>query len=50
MQINIQQIHGIWDLGYSLDKHTISSTPIGSNEWGHMQFDLQTSSKTQIPF
>ena len=26
-------------MGYSLDKHTISSTPIGPNEWGHMQFD-----------
>lgn len=43
MQINIQRIHGIWDLGYSLDKHTISSTPIGSNEWGHMQFDTVRS-------
>jgi predicted amidophosphoribosyltransferase len=43
MQINIRQIHGAWDLGYSLDKHTLSSTPIGPNEWGHMQFDTVRS-------
>lgn len=39
MEVNVKQIHGGWDLGYSLDKHTISSTPIGPNPWGHMQFD-----------
>ena len=39
MEVNVKQISGGWDLGYSLDKHTISSTPIGPNEWGHMQFD-----------
>ena len=39
MEVNVRQIYGGWDLGYSLDKHTISSTPIGHNEWGHMQFD-----------
>ena len=39
MEVNVRQIYGGWDLGYSLDKHTISSTPIGPNEWGHMQFD-----------
>lgn len=38
MEVNIRQIHGNWDLGYSLDKQTLSSTPIGPNEWGHMQF------------
>jgi len=39
VEVNVRQIYGGWDLGYSLDKHTISSTPIGPNEWGHMQFD-----------
>jgi len=39
MEVNIRQLHGVWDLGYSLDKHTISSTPIGYNDWRHMQFD-----------
>jgi len=39
MNINIKRIDGVWTLGYSLDKHTISSTPIGYNEYGHMQFE-----------
>lgn len=39
MDVNIKKIEGIWTLGYSLDKHTISSSPIGPNEYGHMQFD-----------
>jgi predicted amidophosphoribosyltransferase len=43
MQINIQQMHGAWDLGYSLDKHTLRSIPIGPNEWGHMQYDTTRS-------
>ena len=39
MDVNIKQIDGIWTLGYSLDKHTLSSTPIGYNQAGHMQFN-----------
>lgn len=39
MDVNIKRIDGVWTLGYSLDKHTTSSTPIGYNEYGHMQFD-----------
>lgn len=39
MEVNIKEICGNWKLGYSLDKHTISSTPIGHNQFGHMQFD-----------
>lgn len=39
MDVNIKKIDGAWKLGYSLDKHTLSSTPIGYNEFGHMQFD-----------
>jgi predicted amidophosphoribosyltransferase len=35
----VKQIFGNWDLGYALDKHSISSTPIGENEQGHMQFE-----------
>ncbi len=38
MNVNIKEISGVWELGYSLDKHTISSTPAGHNEFGHMQF------------
>jgi len=39
MRVNIKEHKGVWTLGYSLDKHTISSTPIGPNAQGHMQFD-----------
>ena len=39
MDVNIERINGVWTLGYSLDKHTISSTPTGNNQFGHMQFD-----------
>jgi predicted amidophosphoribosyltransferase len=39
MNVNVRQIRGPWDIGYSLDKHTISSTFIGNNEYGYPQFD-----------
>ncbi len=32
-------IDGRWHSGVALDRHTTSSTPIGYNEYGHMQFD-----------
>ena len=39
MDVNIKQLQGTWNLGYCLDKHTTSSTPIGPNASGYMQFD-----------
>ncbi|MBV1790799.1 ComF family protein [Marinobacterium sp. D7] len=39
MDVNVKEISGVWMRGYSLDKHTTSSTPIGYNEYGYMQFD-----------
>lgn len=39
MNVDVQQIYGNWEVGYSLDRQTIKSIPIGENEWGHMQFD-----------
>jgi predicted amidophosphoribosyltransferase len=41
MQVDIKIIEGNWNLGYSLDKHTIRSTPVGYNEYGHMQFHTE---------
>jgi predicted amidophosphoribosyltransferase len=41
MQVNLREIYGSWDKGYALDKHTLSSTPIGYNDYGHMQFDTK---------
>ena len=43
MDINPKEIVGTWDAGYVLDKHTISSTMIGYNEFGHPEFDTQRS-------
>ena len=37
--IHPQKIDGKWHSGIALDFHTTSSTPIGHNEYGHMQFD-----------
>lgn len=37
-------IKGRWHFGVALDLHTTSSTPIGPNEHGHMQFDTVTRS------
>ncbi|MCP1575311.1 amidophosphoribosyltransferase [Herbaspirillum rubrisubalbicans] len=39
MQVNIKALHGRFNRGYALDKHSISSTPCGYNESGHMQWN-----------
>lgn len=39
MKSSVKQIYGNWNLGYVLDKHTISSIPIGTNAYGHTVFD-----------
>lgn len=39
VEIHPQDIEGRWQSGIALDFHTTSSTPIGYNEAGHMQFD-----------
>ena len=39
MDVNVKEITGVWKLGYSLDKHTTCSIPIGHNQFGHMLFD-----------
>jgi predicted amidophosphoribosyltransferase len=37
----IRNLAGNWDAGFVLDKHTVSSRPIGQNEWGHTVWDTQ---------
>lgn len=39
IKIHPVKIEGHWLSGVALDLHTTSSTPIGYNESGHMQFD-----------
>lgn len=43
MKTNIQQILGAWDLGFSLDKHTLNSVYLGEDEYGHPRFDTTRS-------
>jgi predicted amidophosphoribosyltransferase len=43
LEIHPSEIKGSWDTGYVLDRHTISSTMIGYNEFGHPEFDTQRS-------
>jgi len=43
VEINPRRLHGPWDEGYALDIHTLSSTPIGYDGYGHMQFETAYS-------
>src|ERR1044071_2729917 len=43
VEINPKALKGPWDGGYALDLHTLSSTPIGYDSYGHMQFDTEYS-------
>lgn len=36
---NPRTLRGPWASGFALDWHTLSSVPIGPNQFGHMQFD-----------
>lgn len=50
MHTNVREIQGVWNSGYSLDKHTISSTPIGYNEYGYMQYNTLRSEAGEALF
>ena len=41
---------GKWKQGYALDLHTISSIPVGYNEYGHMQFETTRSEVGELLF
>lgn len=41
MRTVVKQIFGNWELGYSLDKHSISSVPNGTNAYGRVTFDTK---------
>jgi competence protein ComFC len=43
VEIHPKEITGSWDAGFVLDLHTISSTMIGYNEFGHPEFDTVRS-------
>lgn len=43
VKVALKEIHGAWDMGWVLDKHVLSSSYIGDNQWGHPQFDTKRS-------
>jgi predicted amidophosphoribosyltransferase len=40
---NPRRIMGLWKSGYALDQHTLSSTMIGHDEFGHPRFETTRS-------
>jgi competence protein ComFC len=41
VKINPRSLRGPWAAGFALDRHTLSSTFIGNNEFGHPMFDTK---------
>ena len=39
MKVNVKKIEGSWNDGYSIDKHTSSSTYAGIDAYGHDKYD-----------
>lgn len=39
MEVNLKVIEGNWDQGIALDKHSVRSIAIGTNEYGHTIWD-----------
>src|SRR5271169_783531 len=50
IEIHPKEIKGSWDEGYVLDVHTISSTMIGYNEFGHPEFDTVRSDLGELVY
>jgi predicted amidophosphoribosyltransferase len=50
MQVNLRPLTGHFDSGYALDKHSKYSTPIGYNEYGHMQFETVRTEAGEATF
>jgi competence protein ComFC len=50
IEVHPKEIKGSWDQGYVLDVHTISSTMIGHNEFGHPEFDTVRSDLGELVY
>lgn len=50
MTINPTEVQGAWTRGWTLDRHTISSTFLGYNEQGHAQYDTTRSPLGELLF
>ena len=45
-----KQINGPWADGYTLDRHTVSSTFIGYNEFGHPEYDTERTALGEMVY
>ena len=50
MTTNPIEVQGAWSRGWTLDKHTTSSTFLGYNEYGHAQYDTTRSRLGELLF
>lgn len=50
MEVQPRKLEGSWDLGYALHKHTLSSTYLGEDEFGHARFDNKRSEPGEALF
>lgn len=51
MKVTVKKLRdGPWEEAYALDKHVLSSRPIGENEQGYMQFDNTRSEAGEALF
>ena len=50
MQLNPRQVQGLWDDGFTLDRHIQSSEYIGENEHGHPQFETTRTELGELLF
>lgn len=50
MKTELLKIIGNWDLGYALDKHTLSSVYTGDDEYGHPKFDTTRTEVGEATF
>lgn len=50
MKVSLKEIAGPWDAGWVLDKHMLSSSFVGYNEYGHPQFDNKRTEVGEATF
>jgi predicted amidophosphoribosyltransferase len=50
VEVSLKVVHGNWDLGFVLDKHTLSSAYLGDDASGQAQFDTRRTEAGEALF
>jgi predicted amidophosphoribosyltransferase len=50
LKVSLRQIRGLWNEGWVLDKHSVSSVYLGDDEHGHPQFDTTRTEVGEATF